>query len=79
MSKTQPRRMQHLPGRAVVSQFFQSLILPLTVREITDERKTEVLKMNPDLVRAAGMEHRLSQGRPIQPFEHLPVRSSRPA
>lgn len=68
--------VKHLARSGVVREFFEALILAVAVGQIADERESEVLKMDSDLVRSTRVKNRLDEGRRVQPLEHT-VRGSR--
>lgn len=70
MSKRQLKRVQHLAWGGKVGQLFQALILAITIGEITDQRESQKLKMNANLVGSTSMKNRFDQRSSAQAFEN---------
>jgi hypothetical protein len=76
MCEGQSKGMQHLAWRSVVRQLLQTLILPIAVGPVTNQRKPKKLEMDANLMGSASVKNRFDESRPAQTFENM-IRSSR--
>jgi hypothetical protein len=70
MDEGQTEGVQHLAGWMVMTEFFETLVMAVAVRQIAHEGKAEELEMDANLVRASGMQDRLDKSGPAEPIEH---------
>ena len=70
MDKIQLKRVQHLARRGITRQLRQTKVLAVPIDPISDQRVTQELKVDADLVRAPGVQYRFGQSRAAQSFEH---------
>src|SRR5579862_7532999 len=75
MNKCQAKRVQHDARCGEPDQFLQTTVLPLAIGRITEQRETEKLKMNTNLVRAARVQGYFHECRRPQSFHDTVGRS----
>jgi hypothetical protein len=78
MSEGQSKRVQHLARRGVIGQLLQPLILAVAVREVADQRESQKLKMDANLVRSTGVKDRFDQRRAAQTLQNPITRACGP-
>lgn len=79
MCESELERVKHHPWCFETDQFRETPILALAIGFIAGQRIAEVLKVNADLMRAAGVQCGFNQRGGAKPFQHLVARSGLPA
>ena len=70
MDERQIIGMEHLPRSMVPGEFLQPLVLALTIRGVADQRKSQKLEVNPNLMCPACVKGRRRQGGSPQTLDY---------
>ena len=62
--------VQHLTGSLDLGEFGESSVLTLTIRQVTNQRMSNMLEVHPHLVGPAGVQYGFNQCRCVECLEH---------
>ena len=79
MNKSELAGMEHDSRRGEAEQLLEPAVLALAVNGIAEQRESQVLEMDPDLMRAAGMQRGFHQRRAALRLEHAIAGARLPA